>query len=105
MTAIGQHLLLSKDGAIAPNPSRRRHIRDHRITNADVPVVDDVVDEDLEVKLAVDVAVVLLAKMNEDEFQSSKMLSPSSSSRKSGARVQAGPRVGCQRIPCLFLAW
>jgi hypothetical protein len=70
-----------------------------------VAFVDDVVNNDLEVEFAMDVTVVLLAKMNEDEFQSSKMLSPSSSSRESGARVQAGPRVGCQRIPCLFLAW
>jgi hypothetical protein len=63
------------------------------LADAEVDVVEDEVDDDLEVELAVDTTVVLLAKMDEDESQSSGMLLPSSSSRESGARVQAGPGV------------
>jgi hypothetical protein len=52
-----------------------------------------VADADEDVEVADDRTVVLLAKIEEEESQSSGMLLPSSSSRESGARVQAGPGV------------
>jgi hypothetical protein len=45
---------------------------------------------DIEVEASEDTTVVLLAKMDEEDSQSSGILLPSSSSRESGARVQAG---------------
>jgi hypothetical protein len=80
------------------------------LENADVPTSNDVLgcvdcggvvtlglddvastDEDMEVCEAK--SVVLLPNIDEDELQSTGMLLPSSSSRDSGARVQAGPGV------------
>jgi hypothetical protein len=61
-----------------------------------VELLDDVDDAD-DVELAVDATVVLLAKIEEEDSQSSGMLLPSSSSRESGARVQAGPGVSLLR--------
>jgi hypothetical protein len=62
-----------------------------------VELLDDVDDANEDVELAVDAIVVLLAKIEEEDSQSSGMLFPSSSSRESGARVQAGPGVSLLR--------
>jgi hypothetical protein len=45
------------------------------------------------VEVGEDTAVVLLAKVIDEESQSTNMLFPSSSSSERGARVQAGPGV------------
>jgi hypothetical protein len=44
------------------------------------------------------IAVVLLAKIDDEESQSAGMLLPSSSSKESGARVHAGPGVSLLRV-------